>query len=351
MKKLLKPLMLLLIITTTFSCGDDLPIDEPFLGDFAYGYFVTNEGPFGNGTGTITYIADDGNVVQNAYQTVNNEDLGNIVQSMTINNEKAYIVVNNSHKIIVVNSYTLEKMAVIEGDEINNPRNMVIVGSTGYVSNWGNSSVATDDFITVINLENNEIISTIPVGEGPEDMLVVSNKIYVNLQGGYSQNNKVIIIDASSNTITSTIDVGDVPNSLVKDENNAVWVLCGGKPNWTGSETQGKLIKIENEEISTTFDFATTEHPEHLTINGGDLIYTFSGNVYSTTVNASELNNTALDGLDGFYYAMKAHNGKLYTTNAGNFSSEGTLKIFDLNDNSEISTLPTGVIPGSIVFP
>ena len=347
----LKSILSIFIITLTLvSCGDDLPLDN-YSGDYQDGYFITNEGPYGTGTGSITFIGNNGDVKQNIYQTVNNEVLGNIVQSMTIYNDRAYIVVNNSHKVIIANRNTMEKIAVIEGEDINNPRYFVTSGNIGYISNWGNASDANDDFITIINLETNEIMDTIAVGEGPEDMLINGNQLYVNLQGGYSQNNKVAVINTSSNTLVKTINVGDVPNSLLADSNGSIWVLCGGKPSWTGSETNGKLVKIENNEVSTTFDFELTQHPEHLTINNTNLIYTFGGKVYATSTPDATLNNTTpLEYLDGFYYAMKAHDNKLYTTNAGDFTSEGTLKIFDLNSNTEINTYATGIIPGAIVF-
>jgi DNA-binding beta-propeller fold protein YncE/predicted small lipoprotein YifL len=324
----------------------------PYLGDYQNGYFVTNEGPFGSGTGTITFIGNNEEVSQNIYQTVNNEDLGNIVQSMTIYNNNAYIVVNNSHKIIVANRFTMEKIAIIEGDNINNPRNFVAVGNTGYISNWGNTSTTTDDFITIVNLETNEITGTIPVGEGPEDMIVIENKIYVNLQGAHHQNNKVEVIDTDSNTISTTITVGDVPTSILKDDNGAIWVLCSGNPNYaTAGETSGKLVKIENDEVTLTFNFEGMLHPEHLTLNNNDLIYTFGGKVYTTSITATELNTTiALENLDGVYYVIKARSGKLYTTNGGDFASEGTLKVFDLETNTELNTFLTGISPGSIVF-
>jgi len=354
MNKLIKLLWLFILTLTITSCGDDLPIDQQEVGDFSYGYFVTNEGPFSGGSGTLTFIGDDDTVIQNAYKNVNNEDLGNIVQSMTVHNDKVYIVVNNSHKVVVANRHTLEKIAIIDGDNINNPRSMVVVGNKGYVSNWGNSSVATDDFIAVIDLTDNTISSTIPVGEGPEDMLVVGSKIYVNLQGGYSRNNKVEVIDTTSNTVSSTITVGDVPNSLIKDSNGTVWVLCGGNPApWQGAtftETNGKLIKIVNDVVDTTFEFATTEHPNQLNINSTNLLYTLDGKVYTLDDTSTILNATAIDALDGYYYAMKAHNGMLYTTNAGDYASEGTLKIFDLSNNNVVNTFSTGIIPGSIVF-
>jgi len=92
-------------------------------------------------------------------------------------------------------------------------------------------------------------------------------------------------------------------------------------------------------------------HPEHLTLNNNDLIYTFGGKVYTTSITATELNTTiALENLDGVYYAIKARSGKLYTTNGGDFASEGTLKVFDLETNTELNTFLTGISPGSIVF-
>ncbi len=354
MKKLSRILWLIIVSLTFASCGDDLPIDQQETGDFTNGYFVTNEGPFGTGTGTITFINDNETIVQNAYKTVNNEDLGNIVNSMTIHNNTVFIVVNNSHKVVVASRHSMEKITIIEGDDIKNPRNLVVVGDKAYVSNWGNASVATDDFITVIDLTDNTVSSTIPVGQGPEDMLVVGSKIYVNLQGGYSQNNKVAVIDTTTDTVSSTIIVGDAPNSLVKDNDGAIWVLCGGNPTpWTGAtfvETNGKLIKIVNDAVDLTLDFGLN-HPKHLTINDTNLMYNLNGQVYATANTATDLSTTALNGLDGYHHAMKAHNGLLYTTNAGNFTSEGTLKISDLNDNnSEVNTITTGIIPGSIVF-
>ena len=59
---------------------------------------------------------------------------------MTIVNDRGYIVVNNSNKIVVVNQYTMEKEAVIEGNSIVNPRFFVANNGKGYISNWGDPS-------------------------------------------------------------------------------------------------------------------------------------------------------------------------------------------------------------------
>ena len=41
---------------------------------------------------------------------------------------------------------------------------------------------------------------------------------------------------------------------------------------------------------------------------------------------------------------------KLYVTNDPDSVSNGTLKIFDLTDNSELQSIPTGIVPGGIYF-
>lgn len=334
------------------ACTDDDQKPDVPLGDYEYGYFITNEGPFQNGTGTITFVDDSGIVSQNVYQTVNNEDLGNIVNSMTIVDDKGYIVVNNSNKVIVVNRYTMEKEAVIEGQDIENPRFFIANEGKGYISNWGDPFDTEDDFIAVISLESNSVIGKIPVGEGPEKMVLDADKLYVCLQGGYGSNNKVVVVDTTDDSVTTNLTVGDVPNSITLDNNGDLWVLCGGNPAYTGSETPGFLYKIitENNALSS-FEFESTEHPSLLNSESGMLYYTLNGKVFQMNSSDDSLPSEGIDGLDGFYYSMNIRNGELYATDALDYNSEGTLKVFNLSSGSLLETISTGIIPGQVVFP
>ncbi len=319
------------------------------LGNYALGYFITNEGNFGSGIGTLSFVGNDGVVIHNVYQTVNGEPMGNLLQSMYFYEDNAYLVLNGSHKVIVTNRYTMEKIATIEGENINNPRYFVAIGDKGYVSNWNDPFVTSDDFIAVIDLNTNTVESTISVDEGPEDLLINDAKLYVNLQGGYGQNNKVLIIDTDNDSVITEIPVGDVPNSIKVDKNDDIWIVCGGKPSFTGNESSGSLVKISDDSVVLNIDFELTEHPEHLSINSTNdvLYYALNGKIYN--MNIESTTSTEISGYDGFYYGMSINNDKLYTLNAGDFNSEGELKIFDLNTNtSEIIT--TGIIPNSVVF-
>lgn len=341
---------LLLALLFFNSCSDN---DEPELplGDYEHGYFVINEGPFQNGSGTITFVGDDGIISQEIYKTVNGEDLGNLVATMTFWENNAYIVVNNSNKIIVANRFTMEKIASITGSDIEQPRDFIIHNDTGYVSNWGDPSNPDDDFIAVIDLNTNTVISKISVGEGPEDLLIRNNELFVNLQGGWSQNNKVEIIDMQSNTVVKSLTVGDVPNSLIADSSGNVWVLCEGYPDWTGNETAGKLIKIDlHNEIESSFEFDLADHPNFLNHESGRMYYHLNGKVFEMNTQSGELPLEELNGLDGFYYTIKVHNGELFATDAVDFVSEGNLKVFDLHSLTLIETIATGIIPGDIAF-
>lgn len=346
----MKKLLYLSLATLLFiSCSDD-DDSQPELIPAAYekGIFVTNEGPFGTGSGTITFISEDySTVAQTIFKKVNGKDLGNIVQSMGFQDENAYIVVNNSQKIEVVNRYSFESVDSITTG-IDNPRYFLGTDSNkGYVTNWGDPNDNSDDFVAVVDLRTNNVSATIPVSFGPEKMVAYGGKIYVAHQGGYGQNNLISVI--SGNTIESTIIVSDVPNSMVVS-GTSLFVLCGGNPNYTGNETAGSLLKIDltNGQVSNTYNLATTQHPSSLTIDGTNLFYSLDGKVYK--VNSTSVSLPGSEIASGFFYALEANNGKLYATDAGDFVSNGFLRVFDLSTNQQIQEFQTGLIPGGIYF-
>lgn len=332
------------------SCTDNTE-EADSLGTYETGFFITNEGPFNNGTGTLTHVSEDGMVTQDVYKTENNTDLGNIVQSMHLHGDLAYIVVNNSHKVVVADRYTLKTITEIKGGMIQSPRYFVSANNRGFLSNWGDPNDPSDDFIAVIDLNTNQVLSTISVGEGPENMLVNTDFLYVNLEGGYGHNNKVAVIDTKDGRLVKNLIVGDVPNSIQADLSGNTWVLCGGKPEWTGMETAGKLIKISaNHDILSSFDFDLTEHPQHLTLLGDAIFYNLDARVYKMPVNSNTLPEAPFKGLEGSFYYMTGHGGEIYATDPNDYQSEGNLYIYDAADGSLLKTIKTGIIPGWIVF-
>ena len=54
--------------------------------------FVSSEGTYGNGDGSISVFYDNEMI-----QTV--EEVGDVVQSIVVNNDHLFVIINNSHKI------------------------------------------------------------------------------------------------------------------------------------------------------------------------------------------------------------------------------------------------------------
>lgn len=355
---------LMIAMTSAFffySCSDDddsgniITVDEEIL-PFDEGFLVTNQGQFNGGIGTVSYL-DAGltTATNDIFQTVNGDNLGTIVQSIGFVDTNAYIISNVSNRLTVVDRFTFEEIARIETG-LENPRYFVEVNGKGYVSNWGDPFVTTDDYIAIIDLENNIVTGMIGVGEGPEEMLTDGNQIYVANQGGFGVNNIVTVIDPSSDSVVTTIPVGDVPNSLQIDASGNLWVLAGGSPLFTGTETGGVLTQINTSSnaVIENFNFEQTEHPNYLSIFGSDLYYYLasddlgSGEVFKSSVSNFEMPITSeISGLDFFNMFIVAEN-TLLGCNVPDFSSPGTIDVYNLQDNTLTNSLEVGIIPGDV---
>ncbi len=319
---------------------------------FAYenGILVLHEGNFFGGNASVSFITEDLSTTTNdIFTELNDIPLGDVGQSMGFNDDLAYIVVNNSQKIEVVNRYTFKSVGTIDAGLLN-PRHIAFTKGKGYVTNWGDGTDVADDFVAVINLESFTVENTYSVPEGPEAIVATEDFIYVAHQGGFGQNNIVTVIDANTNTIDSPIIVADRPNSIQLID-GTLWVLSGGNPSWTGNETAGQLDKIDmmTNTIETTFAFAQTEHPGNLSVDGDNLYYLMDGNVFNINLADTALPSTSI--LTGVaFYGMTVNNGKLYGADAKDFASNGTLEIYDLGTNSLDASLEVSIIPGAIYF-
>ena len=96
-------------------------------------------------------------------------------------------------------------------------------------------------------------------------------------------------------------------------------------------------------------EFEITEHPGKLNLDGSTMYYYLGGTVYKQSLSATTLDKeSALD--DVSFYAMVVNNGRLYGTDAGDYASNGTISVYDLNTKLAIETLTVGIIPGGIYF-
>src|SRR5690606_16109293 len=145
--KRINQLMILAFTAFIVSCNSDDSGDLPGVeGDYADGVFVLNEGIFNASNASVSFISSSGELQNHIFETVNGRMLGDVAQSMVLENGYAYIVVNNSNTVEIVNQNTFESTATIS-EGLQNPRYIEIHNNKAYVSNWGNAADANDDFI------------------------------------------------------------------------------------------------------------------------------------------------------------------------------------------------------------
>ncbi len=335
------------------SCNNDEsgPIRYVPQGDYDSGVLVLSQGGFGHGDASLSYISSDFTRFEDdIFSTVNAPAiLGDTAQDIGFYNEFAYIILNGSNKIEIVNRFTMVHIASITTG-LNNPRFIAFASGKGYVTNWGDGSSTTDDYVAVINLANNTISATIPVAEGPERIVENAGKLYVAHTGGFGYGNTISVINEATNAVTS-ISVGDVPNAMQIDGSN-LWVCCGGKPSFSGVETVGGIMKINlsNNQITTALAYTdVTKHPSNLVLSGTDLFYTMGNGIFKMAQTAADLPidaafTTAAQGV-GEIYSFAIQRNQIYVGDAGNYVDDGHVYVYSLGN--VINPLPIGTLEHS----
>jgi YVTN family beta-propeller protein len=335
--------ILFLFMTLAVSClkNDEKPNGSFFNGE---GVFIVNEGNFMAGNGSLSYYSYDSSKVYNdLFTTVNGRPLGDVPNSMEINGDLAYVVVNNSGKIEVVRKYNLASVKTISG--LISPRNIGFVNSSkAYVTSMYSDSVI------IIDLLSNSISGYINMRRSSESIAIVGDKAYAaSWVGGH----EIMVIDNTTDEVIDSIQVGIEPESMVVDKNNMLWVLCNG--GWTRenfAELDG--INTTTDEIEKHLVFADKlESPSCLRIDGsGETLYYIENGVRNMSISSLQLPDGTLIPQSGHYFykiGINPVNNNIFVTDAVDYQQNGYLLCYT-SEGALISELRTGIIPGSMCF-
>lgn len=357
MRKIKNPLFFLLsllFVVSSCSSDDSISGNNPVTGEYSQGVFILNEGKFmTSNTADVSFLSNEGIIENDIYSGVNAESLGDTAQSIGMKDDKMYIVVNNSNHIKVVNRYTMELITTISSD-IQSPRFITFHNGYGYITNWGDPSVATDDYIAVLGLNSNQVIQKISVAEGPEMMEVVGNKLYVAHKGGWGIGNTVSVIDLSSKSVISSITVADTPSGI-KASGNYLYVLCTGYESWSPEfpSTQGGLYKIDTttNQIVSSLLFAEGSHPTQLDKADSKLYFTVGANVYQMNESDNSLPQTPFISLSGVYnfYGFAVHGDKIYISDPKDYNSNGQIYVYSIL-GEYLADYQVGIVPNGFYF-
>jgi DNA-binding beta-propeller fold protein YncE len=308
------------------------------------GVFILNEGNFKWGNGSLSFFSyDSAKIYNEIFLDVNGRPLGDVPNSMIINDYLAYIVVNNSGKIEVINRNTLESVATITG--LISPRNMAVISSSkAYVTSMYSDSVA------IINLVDYTITGYINLRRSSETIRVSDSKAFISEWVG---GNEVMVVNTIDNKVVDSIKVGAEPESMVIDENKNLWVLCNG--GWARNNyAELYAINTITNMVEKKLVFQDkTASPTCLQIDGkGETLYYLEKGIHKMNINSGVLPALPLipESQHYFYkFGINPLNGDIFITDAVDYQQKGYV-MFYKNDGTLISTYTAGVIPGMICF-
>lgn len=340
-----------LIFTSCSEDNDPEPIDDTQNIYNTGGYFVVNEGAWGNNDGSISYINTSDELTNYIYEDANSAPLGDVVQSLTIADDKALIIVNNSQKVEIVNLNDFSSSSTIT--DLSYPRYGLYLGNDKvYVTN---GSSAGD--VKIINPSSGTVTGTITVGQGPERLLQTNNNVYVVNGGGWGHDSTVSVITPSTDAVSTTITVGDNPKDLVVDANDNLWVVCSGYTEYdlnynVVSETNSELYKIDPSTNAVIDHFVIGELSDHVSSleisEDGQTLYFDNNGIRSLSISATSDNSTSL--VDGSFYGFSVNpdNGNIFVSSF-DFVSASTLYEYS-STGTFIDSNTVGIGANSVVF-
>lgn len=342
LKSLLRYFLLAGVLIFT-SCDDD---DKEAKIEFPSGVFVVNEGNFTEADGTVSHFNwDNGDVTQDLFGTANNKEaLGSVVQSMTIDNDLAYIVVNNSNKVEVVNATTFVSEYTLDGLAL--PRQFITYNGKGYLTEW--VGFTDPGRVAVINLESHAIETTITTESGAENIIASNGKLYVS----NNFTNTVSVINPSTNQVIETIEVASAPGAFAIDKDNKLWVVCGGA--YQGNDGAFYRINTTTDEVEESIELNVNVDSKMVINKSKDRIYFYKGkNIYELPVTATEAPAEPFiteNGAVGFYgIGFDTEHEIIYAADSKAFAGNGTVYRYSKNGTA-IDNFTAGRGPNGFVF-
>ena len=327
--------MFFLTLLLIASCEDSLDQDHN-----SNLVFVASEGTFGNSDGSIAVFSENEKI-----QTV--EAIGDVVQSLLVNGNNLFVIVNNSN---LIKRYNITETGLsLPGIEIqtnnSSPREMVIVDDKLYFTNWNTRDVKVLDLVTF------SIVSSISLDGVPEDIVTDGNNLWVSIpqQVLYDGNNgsSVVKIDLNSETIIETYDVGRGPEHMLI-QNDILWISrTFYASDWSSTYYGSSKIDLISSEITTTnYGLGLVCGGNVLKMNN-EIYRTVNGGVAPLTAEL-DLNISGKIGSYQNLYSATSINNNLYL-GTSDYSAPDTVNIH--NDLGELTnTLIVGALPGDFAL-
>lgn len=312
------------------------PKDTSFSGN---GTFILCEGTFNQGNARVDFFNKNTDSLKtNIFESVNGTALGDVLQSMLIVNNRAFLVVNNSSKIEVVDAADFKSKGTITG--LTSPRYVTTVGTDkAYVSDLFAGRVS------IINTSTLAITGSIPFPGWSEEMLNDNGKVWI------TNGNRNYTYIVQNDAVTDSVNVGYGSSSVRKDNNGKIWVLTGGNFNPVAASKLSRINPTSNA-VEWSHDFASNGASKlRLSPDKSTLYFLYSGKVFrkNTGDTSAPEEFISISGKSFYGIGVEPQNGNIWLGDAGDFASAGTVYVYNAS-GSQVNSFATGIAPTDFVF-
>ncbi len=344
--KLLTVLFAVVLLFNISSCTSDSTEVEISPITYQNGYFISNEGNFNSQGAKVTFLTRDLSMKQDDVYGYNNnkEILGDVLQTIGLNGNKAYLVLNNSNKIVVVDRYTFKKLAVIT-DQIDNPRGITFTSDFIYVSNT--NFTAHTQSVTKYKASDYSFVSKISMTDVSDKIVEAGGNIFVqNASSGYG--NKITYINTSNDSKTEiSVPNGQIGNTVSYKSN--VYTI-------SSTAADSYIYKISSTGAMTPVITLTgIPNATNLQIDNDKIYFSSANKVYTTSLATPAIPSapllTAADG--GPYFTLYGFNvidGRIFASDVKQFTAESEMIIYSATTGSKMVTLKTGGLGANGTF-
>lgn len=354
----LKAVCLLSLLVWT-GCKGKEPEPEPPPVIDGRSVLIGCEGLFGQSTvagAAITLIKPEtGEVTINAYKAANGEDLGDILQSITLADDRLLLCVNNSDKVVAVDKTSLRTLG---SATVLKPRYALrITSNKTFISSLYSNK------IYLLNQQNMQVTGEVAMPrDNPEVMLLRGNIAWVACWDTACRT--LYGLSTATNAIVDSIALpGAAPQNLIEDAEGKIWVLSGN----VFKKKAAHMVRIDpaSKTVLADYTFAPNLDPLRLCTNvARDTLYFLevdynnngpdpSGGAFRMGIHASALPQQAfVPALPRQYFyglGIEPATGNVYLADPLGFGQQGEVRIYS-PQGQLLKTFNTSVGPAHFYF-
>ena len=329
------------------ACKDDPSAPTAFSIPAGRGIYVLNEGLFQQGNSTLSYYdIANGQVYQDVFARINGRNLGDVGNAIVVRSTLGYVVVNNSHKIEIIDLATCVSQGTITFAAGTGPRQMAFVNdSIALVTGYNNGEVL------VLNVRSRNVQQTIAVGSGPEGITIAGGKAFVAISG-FGSGRGVAVIDIASLAVLQTVEVGDNPYEVQWISDDVVYILCVGfynDFNDPNDDTPAKVYAMNTSTLGILDSVLIGDHAFKLAVGTGRCYVPVLDSVKAIDTQTHAYAETVVSGT--FFYGIGADpvSGDILLGDPRTYTVPGAVRIYSSTGTLR-SQFDVGLIPGSFAF-